>query len=246
MNQDDECSQPRLFDLTAEEFNYQNRNQLTLFNSLSDSKESKLEKLIEQKNNLKAFGVTKKALNTISEDSIRIIYRGMHNIKVPIEILEKLNPDEVISVFYFSGLHKRFNSHLSSVNLAVIPKDFERLMDYIYRSFKEFRNGSYHTLAKNLEFPVEGTDRGRIKRYSSCSREFQGIFMSSFIREYIPSDRENPMDLRRYIEPEDPQECIEEVYNLLKGISNHAKKKNSRSAKKLKNQVFDRGYNAQA
>lgn len=166
---------------------------------------------------------TKDLQFALSINTLDNILRGINNIHIPYQMLDVMNPDEIISKFYGTGVMKRHNRHLR----GDLPRDFfdlYREMDL--RSYSR-HNKQFLDMARvcNRRFPFyPGAQRQRLE---SIEQSVRDAFVESFFTEYVPSRADDPTHPSPYYDPnypdgQDCKLCSREIYSKLKRLWDEA------------------------
>ncbi|MBI4159381.1 hypothetical protein HY500_03945 [Candidatus Woesearchaeota archaeon] len=143
----------------------------------------------------KPYFIRQRDLDLLFYSTLEAVFYGSHNLRIPQEMLDVLNPDEGIAKFCAAGLLKRGNAH-TQIN---IPRDFLLLalrMDetaYTLSDICNMRNKSRKTFSD--------APGAQSLRLSALSQEVQQVFVDSFFRKYRPSNRESPQDPNCFYDP---------------------------------------------
>ena len=159
----------------------------------------KLESLMEEDPNLKAktsfeagknYNITKKYLGKLDYTHIETIWRGLHNINLPHEILTYMNPTEIVALAYGTQITKE-----SDIGVKVFKKEYcyeetskmiSKLVGLAYREPK------IRKLEKEIkDKPYEHGSNDLIKRIrNNISVKTLKNFKESFFEDYKPSAKE--------------------------------------------------------
>ena len=174
------------------------------------------------KNHAVSFGITKTGLNKGRYDVLENIFYGMHNLEIPLEILEIENPAEILANYFSAGELKRRDAHLNILN---IPRDFFGLVNYI--NWNSYHNTGFAGLAHEFKKYFDNSPGKQRKRLGLLEQSVRDRFADSFFTKYRPSNREEPFNYAFY----DPN-CdgkskgiyADRIYKDLKSLSEKAKK----------------------
>ncbi|MBU0898554.1 MAG: hypothetical protein KKB03_04615 [Nanoarchaeota archaeon] len=169
----------------------ENKNQLNLFideeinsdSSLTHSDYTNAESRIKVP---KKWNIRKKDLATLASggyDAIENIFCGIHNLDMPFEVLDLMNPDEIISCYYATALLKYCNAHLKSG----LPKEFGDIVKEMNK--ESYGSAIFRNMAKNCkrELPYKPSDQQR--RLKQISTESKNEFVDSFFEPVIVSEK---------------------------------------------------------
>jgi hypothetical protein len=186
---------------------------------LAEDVDSDLERLAEAEVSVSVhmyWGIRQKDIQSLNYMTLKNIFYGMHNVEMPGEMLNALNPDEILSKWYGAGLMKRHDAHLG----MTIPHDFYavcRAMDE-----KSYSEGSFRKMSSgcNKHFP---SSRGeQKKRLDQTSDAAQKRFVDSFFREYVPSAREAPDNPAAFHDPNhdgrSKKEYVRSIYARVRSL----------------------------
>jgi hypothetical protein len=141
------------------------------------------------------WAIRQKDLRMLPYRSLEDIFYGIHNLDIPAEMLDRMNPDEMLSKWLAAGQLKRYNNHLN----GGIPSDFSAL--YRMMDSQAYSMGSFRRMADSCKrrFSCKPGDQGaRLAEASRCS--LLG-FVESFFDTYTPSDREDPSNPDAFHDP---------------------------------------------
>jgi len=152
----------------------------------------------------------KKDLQQLSYPVLENIFYGFHNILIPQEMADIMNPDEAISKIHASRPFKKYNQHLT------LPTDFLELISLMDRtSYPLIGN-----MAKQCKKPFSNKRGDQIARLSTLDSETQKLFLDSFFAEYRSSNKEQPDNPNAFYDPNidgrSKTVYINALYNFLK------------------------------
>jgi len=175
----------------------QTANEFKIFEKNKKSAEAKI-------NNLRNYGLTIEDLKVLELGMIKTAHCGTHNIKIPREAKQKLNPDEIIAIYFGVVLYKNSPSFYSELVREIKDMNAKEAMKEIIKSFNktaydpERGNASFNRFVKNLNannskmvFPrTPGEEQ---KRIDSLEENVCREFISSFEKPYVGPEHEENM-----------------------------------------------------
>jgi len=139
------------------------------------------------------FGVTFSFLNALQTEELALVYRGIHNLDVPLEMYASANPDEIISYYIGSCVLKADNHHYIGPKLSFL-QIIQRINEVTYRN----PNRSLLNLIKfgvgwsgkpvSIGRPFKG--KTEYLRLGSLDDQVKQAFVKSFYEKYAYSMRE--------------------------------------------------------
>lgn len=141
----------------------------------------------------KNWDITRKGLESMSYFGLESIFYGIRNIRVPPEMLNVQNPDEILAVYAGVGVLKKGNNHLEG----------EQSYDFL-QTVGNIQKKGYALIQP---FPSECTKRfsdkrgDQIQRLAGLEEYIREEFILSYMRDYLPSKRENPTNPRAFYDP---------------------------------------------
>jgi hypothetical protein len=129
------------------------------------------------------FGIRRKDLSVLGYKTLEHIFYGIHNIDIPYEMLEAMNPDEILAKYYSAGRTKRNNYHLREPQ----PEDFVTLT-------REMDRNAYPAIgvmARDAKKRLPHKDGEQRARLDSLPENVKQAFVESFFSGYVPSIRES-------------------------------------------------------
>ena len=157
--------------------------QLTL--SFKDSNEVPLVKVP------KNWGIRKVDLKKLNYDNLEDTFYGIHNLGVPIEMLDIENPDEIVANYVATGIMKRWNKHLDTD----LPRDF---LDLVRKMNEVAYKTNLRLLARDCK---KRFSRNQQERLSGLDKSLQSTFVNSFFSCYRPSLKEEPSNPNAFYDP---------------------------------------------
>ena len=134
----------------------------------------------------KNWGITKSQLNGLGYDTLEQIFYGIHNLDISSEMMDVLNPPEILSKYYGAGVVKRGGSHETRFQ----GKRFEE----IYKELDRLAYGQPDFLTMSRRYKknrFETTPGSQTKRLMELNPEVRDAFVESILEPYIPSTRES-------------------------------------------------------
>ena len=133
--------------------------------------------------------ITKKTLEELNINDLYFIDHGIHNITIPREMIEKLNPGELIKIYHNAEVLKEYNKHKKSSTIQNEKVEFIPLMEKIYQikpkwdwfDIKTSKWKKYHTKPFS-------------KRLEELPAEINNIVTSSYLKAWKVSSRQQPND----------------------------------------------------
>ncbi|MBI2107354.1 hypothetical protein HYT57_05210 [Candidatus Woesearchaeota archaeon] len=141
------------------------------------------------------LGIRQKDLSLLSYPTLESVFYGIHNIEIPNEMLNTLNPDEAIAKYCAAGLLKRGNRHLSSE----IPRRFLDLVSALDR--EAYSRMDICDMRKQSKKRFPDTSGEQRKRLLTLDFNVRSQFVNSFFAGYRPSNREESNNPCAFYDP---------------------------------------------
>ena len=135
--------------------------------------------------------------------ALSLWFGGLHNIAIPSELMDVLNPAEIAAIYIGAPLLKRDNRHPSARNFG---ETVRALDDFGYPYI-----GGYDEW--KTRFPT--TSGSQIERLDRLPDDAKEAFLGSFRAPYRPSDADFPADMRAYHDPCDRIAYVTGIYRRL-------------------------------
>jgi hypothetical protein len=129
------------------------------------------------------FGIRRKDLEVLGYKALKHIFYGTRNINIPDEMLEIMNPDEILAKYYSAGMMKSNNNHLREPQ----PEDFVTLT-------REMDRKAYRMIGVMARDAKKRLSHGNLEqraRLDSLQENVKQAFVESFHEQYNPSIRES-------------------------------------------------------
>jgi len=169
-----------------------------------------------------SFGVTKTGLNKGSYSVLENIFYGMHNLEIPLEILNMENPAEILSNYFAAGRLKKGDAHLNILN---IPRDFLRLVNYINKN--SYNNLKFASLAHRFRKYFDNSPGKQRKRLELLEQSVRDRFVGSFFTPYRPSNKEERFNPNAFYDPncdgKSKRVYVDRIYEELKFLRDKSK-----------------------
>jgi hypothetical protein len=156
------------------------------------------------------FGIRRKDLEVLGYKTLEHIFYGTKNISIPNEMLENMNPDEILAKYYSAGMMKRNNNHLREP----CPEDFVTLT-------REMDRKAYNmigVMARDAKKRLPHRNLEQRARLDSLDEDVKQAFVESFFEQYIPSIKESPYHPKafydRNIDGESKEVYVTDVYRF--------------------------------
>lgn len=147
----------------------------------------------------KRFRVTQENLTHLGYLTLKKIYRGLHNLDIPTEMLLFENGAEVVAELMAAGQLKVQNNHLRN---PTIPQEFLPLVKYLLNDAMSYSTRSYSGRTSQRFAAIKRIhDLPLVERLEMVPHDAREEFVSSFFSDYIPSKAENPSHPKSYYEP---------------------------------------------
>ena len=133
-----------------------------------------------------------KDFNLLDYENLRSIFYGMHNIEIPKEMADILNPDEHLAkLLGTGGLKHKFSEHGKYTDDFF---DLIRILDrsaYGYIDFQRMRKEYIKDMEeKGIKLQPNTRDK-QVERLEQLDESVRDRFLNSFSQEYIPSIHES-------------------------------------------------------
>lgn len=176
------------------------------------AKEKYLDDLADRENVPELWGLRKADLGKLDYGSLEDVFYGLHNLAISVEMLDVENPDEILSQYLAAGFLKRQNRH-KQMNVAGILG--------LVRDMNEesYSRGDFRVMANNCKRRFKS--RTQADRLHSLSIGDATVFVDSFLRDYRPSDREEPSNYNAFHDPNlggaNKRAYVNAIYKFLEG-----------------------------
>lgn len=142
-----------------------------------------------------SLGIRQRDLNLLSYPTLERIFYGMHNLVIPLSMLDALNPDEAVAKYLAAGLLKIRNSHLN----GSIHREFLGLVSVLDREAYSRMDIRDLRAQSKKKFPDAPGDQR--KRLLGLDHEARYKFVDSFFMPYRSSNRENEDNPNSFYDP---------------------------------------------
>jgi hypothetical protein len=156
------------------------------------------------------YGIRRKDLAVLGKTTLKHIFYGIHNIDIPDEMLESMNPDEILTKYYSAGAKKYNNNHLRNPE----PEDFVTLT-------KDMDRQAYPMIGVMARDAKKRLPHGRLDqraRLDSLPDRVKYDFVESFFSYFIRSTREAPHDpdsfYNRNMDGDDKEVYATDIYRF--------------------------------
>ncbi|MBW2977492.1 hypothetical protein KY331_01485 [Candidatus Woesearchaeota archaeon] len=158
----------------------------------------------------KLWGIRKKDLSLIAKRHLEDVFYGVYNLDIPVEMMDAMNPDEILAKYCAAGEVKRYNGHLSTG----LPTDFLELARLLDK--RGYRKIGYMVSKCNRRFSTNKGDQE--KRLRALDQSVQEAFVKEFFKAYRPSTREEPSNPNAFEDHHDHGKRFYEkvIYNVIK------------------------------
>ena len=169
-------------------------------------------------------GIRKKDLRNLDYYGLKAAFYGLHNLDIPIEILNNENPDEIAAKYIAAYILKRNNNHLrkpfsTKTNYDLFddsPVEFNevirRMDDCAYRYLRDLKENCVKKFSAN--------SGDQLRRLGSLEDSVKRSFMDSFFKIYRPSMVEQPDNVAAFYDPNcdgrNGSVYINRIYEILK------------------------------
>lgn len=193
---------------------------------LEEIQKSLFEKeLFSDSNHAVAFGVTKTGLLKGSYSVLENIFYGIHNLKIPLEMLNIENPAEILANYFTAGSLKRRNQYTSLETLG-IPQNFLELVDYINKH--SYNNKGFAALAHNFKKCFDDSPGKQKEKLGLLEESVGDRFVGMFFFKYRFSNKDQQFNYDFYDpnwewDARDKGKYADRIYEELKDLSERAK-----------------------
>jgi len=155
------------------------------------------------------WGIRKKDLALIAKRSLEDIYYGIYNLDIPVEMMNAMNPDEILAKYCAAGDAKRYDGHIATG----FPVDFLELIKLLDKG--GYRKMGHMAGKCNRKFSADKGEQQ--KRLQALDQSVQDAFVKEFFRPYRPSTREEPSNPNAFEDHQDHSKKFYEkaVYTML-------------------------------
>ncbi|MBI2138577.1 hypothetical protein HYU13_03240 [Candidatus Woesearchaeota archaeon] len=146
----------------------------------------------------KNWGIRRADLNNLREFQVlEDFFYGIPNLNIPDDMLDALNPDEIMAKYIGAGIQKRHNRHLQSEESQKIPKEFVGLCQYLDRLAYPMMGRTPQRAEKRFS----NNSGAQMKRLHQLSDKIKQAFIGSFFQNYRPSNREELQNPNAFYDP---------------------------------------------
>jgi len=178
----------------------------------SQTEVSQLEESISMAEVPKLWNIRKKDLtDNLNRRRAEVLSYGIQNLRIPYEMMDVMNPDEILAKYSAAGRMKRYNRHVG----AGLPRDFFELV----REMDRVGYGEIGYMATRCKRRFSANRGEQIKRLQALDSSVQEAFVNAFFEPYRPSTREEPSNPNAFFDypgGSSKKFYINEFYTFLK------------------------------
>jgi len=168
----------------------------------------------------KLWGIRKKDLSQLSYDSLENIFYGIPNLTIPTEMLDVLNPEEILAEYYGAGTLKRDNLHRPNGTLLDQFQEFYSLVRKMDSLAYHYKEKSFLTMVVGSKKRFSSKPNEQKRRLGSLDEGIRHAFVQSFSEPYVPSKREQPSLPDAFYDPNidgrNKQLYVDEIYRKIR------------------------------